>query len=270
MRDRFVVIVAVALLVDPASHDAPRHRHGIKSGLHSQPSRSRIQHSTFRIDRINALALALRQFTVSVWINAHFFLFNRHGVKPGFCAQAAAIPAEGYAFGVRAVNTVLLAVKVLLLCVVLNGSDPHRLPQNVIWDALVGVRRHAGAFFLRCVVEITEIKMVPPVLGFAHHIIHFFFGQRLNGNRFRRTIPLVSGNHVVRRCSSGRRQERITLFTPADAAFQNVAQEDLTVHRLLHRHLAVCAVRVQATHPIQALAVLCAHQGAVNQDRLHA
>ena len=195
---------------------------------------------------------------------------HRDGIKPGFCAQAAAIPAEGYAFGVRAVNTVLLAVKSLVLCVVLNGPDPHRLHQNVILDALVGVRRHAGAFFLRCVVEIIETKMVPPVLGFAHHIIHFFFGQRLNGNRFRRTIPLVSGNHVVHRGPSSCGQQGIPFFFPADTAFQNIAQEDPTVHRLLHRHLAVCTVRVPPAHPIQALAVLCAHQGAVNQNRLHA
>ena len=219
MRDCFVVIVAVPLLVDPAPHDAPSHRHGI---------------------------------------------------KPGFCPQAAAIPAEGHAFGVRRIDAVLLAVVIRVFRVVLNGPDPHRLHQNVIRDALVGVRRHAGAFCLRRVVEIVEIKMVPPVLGFAHHIIHFFFGQRLNGNRFRRAIPLVSGNHVARRGSAGCGQQGIPFFFPADTAFQNVAQEDPTVHRLLHRHLAVCAVRVPSAHPIQALAVLCAHQGAVNQDRLHA
>ena len=67
-----------------------------------------------------------------------------------------------------------------------------------------------------------------------------------------------------------RRSEGICFFIPNDAAFQNVAQEDPTVHRLLHRHLAVCAVLVPFARPIQTLAVLCAHQGAVNQDRLHA
>ena len=63
--------------------------------------------------------------------------------------------------------------------------------------------------------------------------------------------------------------QRIRFFPPADAAFQNVPQQNTHVLRLLHRHLAVCAVRVPSARPIQALAVLCAHQGAVDKDRLH-
>ena len=58
---------------------------------------------------------------------------HRHGIKSGVRAVVpAAIPAECRAFGVRAVNTVLLAVEVLPLCVVLNGADAYRLCDTVV------------------------------------------------------------------------------------------------------------------------------------------
>ena len=50
------------------------------------------------------------------------------------------IRERGYAFGVRAVNTVLLAVKSLVLCVILNGSDSDRLRYTGL--AVYGVANH--------------------------------------------------------------------------------------------------------------------------------
>ena len=138
-----------------------------------------------------------------------------HGIKPSFCTQAAAISAEGHGLAVRAVNTVLLAVKGLVLCVILNGSDPHRL------------RRHGCG-------KMTAVHSVDR-----------------------------SGVGIVR-------FQRIRLFTPADAAFQNVAQQNASILRLLHCHLAVCAVWVTLSHPVEPLAVLRAHQGGVDKHGFHA
>ena len=158
---------------------------------------------------------------------------------------------------------------VRVLRIILDGADAHRLRQHIIGDALVRVRRHAGALVLCGVVKIIEVEMIAPVLGFAHHVFHLFFSQRLNGNRLRHGVPLPAYNSVFRR-SAVSCLERVAFLAQWEASLQNVPKQDAPVLRQLDRHLAVCTVGVAFPGPVEPLAVLRAHQCGVDKHRFHA
>ena len=85
MWDCFVVIVAVALLVDPAPYDTPRRRHrNGHAGFAIHSISHQVADPVFVVGSPQALGFPVHGFV--------YRFRHRYGIKPGFCSSATAVP----------------------------------------------------------------------------------------------------------------------------------------------------------------------------------